>query len=410
MSKKIFIQIASYRDPELVPTIKHLLEKAKHPEQLTFGICNQFSMDDDWENLDQYRKDDRFRIIDVDFRHSKGACWARHLTQLLHKDEHFTMQIDSHCRFVQDWDELVVDMWESLHDDKAILTCYPPNYNPGLPENQWYHTPQICNLYKFDHRYTVSRPMDMPEWKNRTSPRRGIFIAAGFIFGLGRIIKDVPYDPEFYFSGEEIALALRFFTNGYNIYHPHKLILHHFYSRPENKKHWGDHTNWGSYNKVATERLDALLGHNDIQLGSYGLGSIRTIDDYKNYAGVDYKNFLVHEYTEKGGEPPHEYDEDGWNNIKVQYSNVLRWDSSQVDTAEDVTFWAFIVMDQYDIAIHRWDALTEDNQDIIINRNINERTFQFEHNPKKQIPTNLLVWPYSKSKGWLEKSNFKISN
>ena len=38
---KIFIQIASYRDPQLVPTIKDCIEKAKNPKNLvliTFGI------------------------------------------------------------------------------------------------------------------------------------------------------------------------------------------------------------------------------------------------------------------------------------------------------------------------------------------------------------------------------------
>jgi hypothetical protein len=35
---KIFVHIALYRDPELLPTIKDRLDKAKYPENLTFGI------------------------------------------------------------------------------------------------------------------------------------------------------------------------------------------------------------------------------------------------------------------------------------------------------------------------------------------------------------------------------------
>ena len=38
---KIFVQIASYRDPELLPTIRDCIDKAKYPENLTFGICLQ---------------------------------------------------------------------------------------------------------------------------------------------------------------------------------------------------------------------------------------------------------------------------------------------------------------------------------------------------------------------------------
>jgi hypothetical protein len=37
----IFVQIASYRDPQLIPTIKDMLGKAKYPENLRLGIARQ---------------------------------------------------------------------------------------------------------------------------------------------------------------------------------------------------------------------------------------------------------------------------------------------------------------------------------------------------------------------------------
>ena len=39
--KSIFVQIASYRDPQLVPTIKDLISNAKHPENLKICIAHQ---------------------------------------------------------------------------------------------------------------------------------------------------------------------------------------------------------------------------------------------------------------------------------------------------------------------------------------------------------------------------------
>ena len=39
MNNRIFVQIASYRDPQLIPTIEDMLSKASHPENLVFGIC-----------------------------------------------------------------------------------------------------------------------------------------------------------------------------------------------------------------------------------------------------------------------------------------------------------------------------------------------------------------------------------
>lgn len=90
----IFIQIASYRDPQLVLTLKDMLEKAKYPENLRVGICWQHCKDDAWDNLDEYIEDKRFRIIDIDYKESKGVCWARNLVQQLYQEEKYTLQLE----------------------------------------------------------------------------------------------------------------------------------------------------------------------------------------------------------------------------------------------------------------------------------------------------------------------------
>ena len=59
---KIFVQIASYRDPQLIPTIKNMLENAKKPKNLVLSICRQFHPEDGFDNLDEYREDKRFKI------------------------------------------------------------------------------------------------------------------------------------------------------------------------------------------------------------------------------------------------------------------------------------------------------------------------------------------------------------
>ena len=71
---KIFIQIASYRDPQLVPTIDDCIANAKHPENLRFCVAWQHGIE---ENLDKYLNDSRFIILDIPYQDSKGACWAR---------------------------------------------------------------------------------------------------------------------------------------------------------------------------------------------------------------------------------------------------------------------------------------------------------------------------------------------
>ncbi len=70
----IFVSIAVYRDPQLIATIEDCLGKADNPARLRIGICWQHAED---ELPLPYMEDDRFRIVDVAWRDSKGACWAR---------------------------------------------------------------------------------------------------------------------------------------------------------------------------------------------------------------------------------------------------------------------------------------------------------------------------------------------
>ena len=58
---KIFVQIASYRDPQLLPTIKDCIEKSSKPDKLVFSIAWQHSPEDIWDNLDEFKNDKRFK-------------------------------------------------------------------------------------------------------------------------------------------------------------------------------------------------------------------------------------------------------------------------------------------------------------------------------------------------------------
>jgi len=74
---KIFVSIAAYRDPELLPTLKNMLENADRPENLVICIGWQHSKEDKWDTLKKYSKDKRFNIIDIDYKDAKGVCWIR---------------------------------------------------------------------------------------------------------------------------------------------------------------------------------------------------------------------------------------------------------------------------------------------------------------------------------------------
>ena len=130
---KIFVQIASYRDPQLIPTLKSMLENAKKPENLRIGICRQYHPDDKFDILDEFENDERFRILNVPYLESKGVCWARSLVQQLYQDEEYTLQIDSHMRFAPNWDDEMIKIIKQLQKKghkKPLLTGYVSSFDP----------------------------------------------------------------------------------------------------------------------------------------------------------------------------------------------------------------------------------------------------------------------------------------
>ena len=140
MTNTIFIQIASYRDPELNSTLLNCIENAKWPENLRFTICWQHADEDLWDNLDNWKEDSRFNILDFKYTDAKGACWARNQIQQQYNGEKYTLHLDSHHRFIKNWDEELINMHSNLVLEgykKPLITSYLPSYFPDKePENR----------------------------------------------------------------------------------------------------------------------------------------------------------------------------------------------------------------------------------------------------------------------------------
>ena len=307
---KIFVQIASYRDPDLINTITDLYLKAKNPRDISIGLCHQHG-DDVWDSPSNFVTKDNIRTISIDYQNSRGACWARSITQTLWQNEEFTLQIDSHSRFEPNWDEKLLNLFENQNDTKAIFTAYPSMFTPGQNYDQFDKNIYSCHVYNMKNGFISARPKSI---KDRSKTISATAVAAGFLFGPSSIINDVKYDPDFYFTGEEAALALRLFTKGYNLYHPNINLIYHYYTRKEQKKHWSDHKNHYEYTKRSHDRLNCLLQRNDnhSNIQDYGLGSVRTIEDWRVYSGIDYVNRKLHKDSIDGHYPPYKDKAELW--------------------------------------------------------------------------------------------------
>ena len=56
----VYVQIAAYKDPELIPTFMDCLEQARYPDDLRSGICWQTDEED--RALEPFQGDRRFCI------------------------------------------------------------------------------------------------------------------------------------------------------------------------------------------------------------------------------------------------------------------------------------------------------------------------------------------------------------
>lgn len=424
---QIFISIASYRDLQLVPTVEDLIAKADEPLLLRFGICWQHGTE--ISSL-PFVSDPRFQILDVDWRQSRGACWARAEIMKLWRGEQWFLQVDSHCRFASGWDTKLIAMAERTGSPKPILSTYANTFTPSETLS---HTrevlsgpPQLMALETFtEDGIPTLKPLTIPDSHSRTRPIRARFLSAGFLFAPGNFVEEVPYDPELYFFGEEISLSLRAFTSGYDLFHPVEAVVWHDYVRSYATRHWDDHApatpaagcavitgqvqGWRELDSLSRKRVKDLLTGQDPPaetpsgtfgaLQRFGLGNVRRRADYENYAGLSFHLRKAQDYTRRALEPPNPAADPDWPGriytwlVRVVVERTLFPHAA----FHDPGFWVVAIKDENRNEIYRrdftrveLDAITGMESQIILICEIQSGI----------IPMFWTVWPFSRTEGW----------
>lgn len=298
---KIFIPIASFRDYELPLTILDVINKANHPERLTFSVILQFDDDKDTGEdcinhlLDKYP----IKIEKYHWTESWGGCWARNKAQRYYNDERYSLQIDSHMRMIKGWDDILIENMNELRlkSPKPIISYLSPLYSRSDEYGIDYNFVNIDNIDRM--QIPIMKGFTEQYWpiyggyenqqntgfKNINVP----LLYGGFIFSDGHWVREVEQDPLHYYTGEEFALAVRSYTKGYDIYLPKHIVSWHRVHPGPNKKHFNTFPEEFASRRhaVAMGRLKKLFEGED--LGKYGLGTERTLEQYEEFAGVDFK-------------------------------------------------------------------------------------------------------------------------
>ena len=284
-------------------TVSDLLAKAKYPERVYVGILSQIDRRTEFKFLSSFGR--RIRQEVMDFRDSKGVCWARsRILTKLREQEEYVLQIDSHSRFKPGWDETLLNMYSQLGKRNAVISYYPPNYTPNQPIN-YKENPYIYFVIK-----ELNDP-GIPRFSSGILPRAvkpisecGTFgIAGGSLFGHRSVFDTVPYDPNLYFFGEEPSYALRLYTHGIDVYAPTESYMYHYYNIMDRTNvrdrtlHWEDHVaKVNHHNRISYDRLRYLfqLGPvtntaNLVDIEKYGLGTYRTLQQWESRLDINLK-------------------------------------------------------------------------------------------------------------------------
>ncbi len=406
--KLIFVSIASYRDPQLLPTLRDCLQKASHPERLRFGICWQHDKSDARSSLFD---DPRFRVLDVPWQASKGACWARAEVMKLWQGEDWFLQIDSHCRFASSWDEKLISVMAETGSSKPILSTYATAFTPAaIPgQNEVLQGPPLQMLFQAFTKEGIPqlRPADIPHARIGKAPLRARFLAAGFLFAPGSFVKEVPYDPDLYFMGEESAMTVRAFTHGYDLFHPAETVIWHDYIRADARKHWGDHTeatpvakHWSELDEKSRDKVRRLLLGEPVD--SFGIGPARTLQEYEAYAGLSFRHKRAQLYTVRGGEPPNPPIADGWHQEIYPFIARLRFNRAQlpIGALDDPQLWNVTVVDDEGFEVCRRDFTPTELAPLQNEGDTLALVCEFH---SETVPATWTIWPMNRAHGWLRK-------
>jgi hypothetical protein len=159
-------------------------------------------------------------------------------------------------RFRQNWDDYLIRLLhhtQTKHQNNKniLLTAYPVGYQlPNQIPNKTRGT--VLAPWKFDDTGMFrqrGRLLRQKRTTTTTEEELGLVGAAaaipchlyagGFNFGPASVIEKVPYDSKLHqlFFGEELSMAMRLFTHGYDLYAPPKTVCYHLWSRSHRPTH-----------------------------------------------------------------------------------------------------------------------------------------------------------------------------
>lgn len=293
----IFIAISSYRDLELGPTILNAVEQSSRNNEIYFGVHVSYIEESEINVPDI----PNLKYIASQAPKNLGVGSGRSMAHKFYSEEDYYLQCDSHTRFVKDWDEILIKSildYQEQGIEKPLLSMYPSNY--------WYKDKTFAEIetdtLDLNYKTLISfheKPEDFKELRipsqMAVESKNNIFtrsVSAGFIFTTGPFIAP---NKDMAFWGEEIMIAARAYTHGYDLLLPSQQCLYHLYYNHldteinRRKIFWQDFPDlFQEMNAKAREVVYKTLTKGTVGKGY--LGTERSLSEYGVFAGLDFVN------------------------------------------------------------------------------------------------------------------------
>ena len=282
----IFVSIASYCDSQLIDTLKSLYEEAIDPSRVFVGVNLQ-----DTEEAYTKLKECNFpnlRIIFTPKEQAKGVVFARNrIKNELVRNEDYFLQIDSHSRFRQAWDAILINQYNSIEQDKVILTTYPNHFDVPDYEKKYLDKPNNTPLRirtfllktSPDDNRCIAENLPTLEDYEVVDTR---WAAAGFLFTRRQWLEEVKIPDNIRFNGEEDFQTFLSYLKGWNLKATSLATVWHNYNfkvaatdepyREHNGKYYID--------DFARDLVNDFL---------FNQTHVRTVDDLENYFNIKLK-------------------------------------------------------------------------------------------------------------------------
>lgn len=302
-------------------TIESLFARAKFPERIRIGVVDQLETGEGQscdvpivpcqqnpeQALCQYRS--QIDVYEMEANLAVGPMFARHIVNRMYRGEYYNLQIDAHTVFVKNWDVDMIEQLESTGNDMAVISTYLDDALGSIDEMSGTSIrksrPVICNAaYEGTGkdrwlRHTITeQPNLLPAISG--TPQLQPYWSSSFSFSRGHFVLSVPYDsslPMLQREDEEISMAIRAFTNGYDFYTPERNVcFDSAFNDRDSRKSFLEHKQlYSGLEDVSRRRMHWILGmetekeesnppHNSNEL--FSIGKVRELSKFWNSFGI----------------------------------------------------------------------------------------------------------------------------